>query len=94
MPAVEWSARALRSLDSIGEHIAGDNPERARSFVQAVFRKVEDLARFPFLARPSEKPDVREFVVDRHYLVSYRVGRERVEILQVWHTAQKREESQ
>lgn len=90
MPAVEWSVRALRSLDRIGEYIARDNPERARAFVQAVFQRVDDLARFPFLGRPSENPDVKEFVVDQYYLVSYRVKRERVEILQVWHTAQSR----
>ena len=41
----------------------------------------------------SEHPDVSEFVVARHYLVSYRVRQERVEILQVWHTAQNREGS-
>lgn len=90
MAAVEWTARALRSLDSIGEYIARDNPERARAFVQAVFQRVDDLARFPFLGRPSENPDVKEFVVDQHYLVSYRVRHERVEILQVGHTAQDR----
>ena len=90
MPVVRWSARALRSLDNIGDYIARDDPKRARTFVHAVFRKVDDLERFPFLGRASEWPDVREFVVDKHYLVSYRVRRDVIEVLQVWHTAQER----
>lgn len=92
MPLVSWSARALQSLDNIGDYIARDNLERARNFVHGVFQQVDDLARFPFLGRASEWPDVREFVVDKHYLVSYRVQRDEIEVLQVWHTAQKRKE--
>lgn len=92
MPVVRWSTRALRSLDNIGDHIARDNPDRARRFVQEVFQKIDDLASFPFLGRASELSDVRELVVDKHYLVSYRVRPEEVEVLQVWRTAGNREE--
>jgi toxin ParE1/3/4 len=92
MPAVEWSTRALRSLDHIGDYIARDSPEQGRSFVQAIFRKVDDLAQFPFLGRPSAKSDIRELVIEKHYLVSYRIRPDRVEVLQVWHTAQSRNE--
>ncbi len=58
--------------------------------MQEVFHRVDDLARFPFLGRPSENPEVKEFVVDQRYLISYRVSQGRVEILQVWHVAQTR----
>jgi plasmid stabilization system protein ParE len=50
----------------------------------------EQLVTYPYRGRASEREDVRELLVHRHYLVSYRVRRDRVEILQVWHTAQDR----
>ncbi|MCE7929640.1 MAG: type II toxin-antitoxin system RelE/ParE family toxin [Chloroflexi bacterium CFX7] len=90
MRAVKWSRRALRSLDAIGDVIARDNPERAVAFTHEIFRRTDDLARFPYLGRPSVRPDVRELVVHKNYLVSYRVEHEAVTVLQVWHAAQDR----
>ena len=87
---VKWLRRALADLDAIARYIERDNPEAARSLVRSVREKSKQLASFPFIGRASEKPDTREFVVHRHYLVSYRIRPERIEILQVWHTAQDR----
>lgn len=42
------------------------------------------------MGRASERPDVRELVAHKNYLVSYRIRRDTIEILQVWHAAQKR----
>ncbi len=87
---VEWTTRALRTLDGIGDYIAKDNPQRAVSFTHELFRQVDRLARFPHIGRPGERPDVREFMVHRNYLVSYRVRRDKVEILDIWHSARQR----
>jgi addiction module RelE/StbE family toxin len=87
---VRWLRRALQDLDSIAAYVARDNPTAARALLAAIRERTGQLASFPFMGRASERADVREFVVHRHYLVSYRVRPERIEILQVWHTAQER----
>lgn len=82
--------RALRDLDVIATYIARENTAAAQSLIAQIRDVTEQLANYPYLGRASERADVRELVVHRHYLVSYRVRPERVEILQVWHTAQNR----
>ena len=87
---VEWTQRALRTLDAIGDYIAKDNPKRAITFTHELFRQVDRWGRVPQMGRPGERPDVREFVVHRNYLVSYRLGPDKVEILDIWHSARQR----
>ena len=87
---VRWLRRALADLDAIAEYVAQDNPVAARSFIARVRDMTEQLANYPYLGRASERADVRELVVHDHYLVSYRVRPNGIEILQVWHTAQDR----
>ena len=76
----------MTNLDGVAEYIARDNPDAARSLVAKVRDVAEQLATYPYLGRASEREDVRESVVHRHYLVSYRVRQDCVEILQIWHT--------
>ncbi len=87
---LRWLRRALGDLDRIAAYIAQDNPQAAHELVQAIREKTSHLFEFPFLGRASERTDIRELVVHEHYLVSYRIRREAIEILQVWHAAQKR----
>ena len=90
MYEVRWLASALRSLDEIAGFIARDSPERARALAQEILERTEGLARFPFAGRAGELMDVRELVVHRNHLVSYRLVGETVEVLQVWHVARRR----
>jgi toxin ParE1/3/4 len=87
---VKWLRRALKDLDTIATYVQRDNPEAARALVQSIREKTEHLGAFPYMGRAGEKPDTREFFVHEHYLVSYRIRPESIEILQVWHTAQER----
>ncbi len=90
MYEVKWRRQALQDLDHIADFIALDNKERAASFVHDIFSRVEELKTFPYRGKTGKTAGIRELVVHRHYLVSYRVGRENIEVLQVWHTAEKR----
>lgn len=81
--AVEWTASALRDLTRITHHIERDNPTAARALVQSIRAKTGRLANFPLMGRPSERSEVRELVVHKNYLVSYRIGRDGVLVLQV-----------
>ena len=87
---LKWLRRALDDLQNIADFIERENPEAATAFVKDVRDKTQRLASFPFMGRPSEKPDIRELVVHQHYLVSYRIRPGRIEIMQVWHTARDR----
>lgn len=87
--SLHWTRRALSDLQGILDHIALDKPGAAQQLAQAFLAKVESLKDSPFLGRETT-PGLRELVVHRHYLITYRVKQNRLEILQVWHTARRR----
>ena len=66
MARLIWTGSALDDLDDAAEYIALDNPAAARSLVERVFRRVDQLARFPKSGkRPAElfSTPYREVVV-------------------------------
>ena len=84
-----WSRRALSDLSDIIDFISIDKPQAARKLAQAIRAKTEALGTNPKLGRETT-PGVRELIVHRHYLITYRIKAGRIEILQIWHTARKR----
>jgi addiction module RelE/StbE family toxin len=83
-----WSRRALADLSNIVDFISVDKPLAARKLAQVIRAKTEALSTTPQMGREIT-PGVRELIVHRHYLITYRVKAGRIEILQVWHTARK-----
>lgn len=87
---VAFTEEAEADLERIGDHIAGDNPDRAVSFVGelvACCRRLADTPRgYPLVPR-YRLSGVRRRPYGR-YLVFYRVGAERIDILHVLHGAQ------
>jgi len=88
--SIVWTSMAARMLDGTGEYIAKDNPKAATSLLKQIRKSVKLLQSHPFLGRRTEFENVRELVVHPNYIVSYRVSTDTVQILQVWHVAQKR----
>jgi plasmid stabilization system protein ParE len=87
---VRWLRAALRNLDEEASFIAADDPAAARLVVARVLEAVAQLADQPGLGRPGRVPSTRELVVARtRYIVPYRVKREAVEILRVFHTSRR-----
>lgn len=87
---VRWLRTALRNLDEEASYIAADDPATARLTVARVLEAVAQLADQPALGRPGRVPSTREFVVARtRYIVPYRVKRDAVEILRVFHTSRR-----
>lgn len=81
---------ALRNLDEEASFIAADDPAAARLVVARVLEAVAQLADQPGLGRPGRVPSTRELVVARtRYVVPYRVKRDAVEILRVFHTSRR-----
>ena len=87
---VRWTAPALRDLEYVGDHIAKDNSSAASRIVTSIFDQTDVLAEFPHLGRTGRVPDTRELVISKTpYIVPYRVRENEVEILAVFHGAQK-----
>ncbi len=87
---VRWLRTALRNLDEEATFIATENPVAARTVVTRVLDAVAQLAEQPGLGRPGRVPGTRELVVVKTpYIVPYRVRRETVEILRVFHTSRR-----
>lgn len=87
---VKWLARALINLDEEAEFIAQDNAEAARRTMLKVWQAAQSLADFPNLGRPGRVYGTRELVVpNTPYIVPYRVRKDTVEILRVFHEARK-----
>jgi toxin ParE1/3/4 len=87
---VRWLRRALRNLDEEAEYIARDNPLAAARMVERIATSAERLAAHPASGRPGRVPGTRELVVSgTPYIVPYRVRRDTIEILGVFHAARK-----
>lgn len=88
---LRWTRRALADLDRLAERIAADDkPIAAQAFIENLVLKVSKLEAFPLLGRTGAYQDTRELVVHRHYLVTYRLRADEVQLLQVWHVARER----
>ena len=84
------SAQAEADLERIGDHIAEDNPQRASGFIHELLERCERLTETPHgfsLVPRYEHTGVRRRPY-RNYLIFYRVGEERVEILHILNGAQ------
>lgn len=87
---IRWLRTALRNLDEQTAYIASDNPEAALRIAARVRGAIERLGRHPSLGRPGRVPGTRELVVSgTPYVIPYRVRGEQVEILRVFHGAQR-----
>jgi addiction module RelE/StbE family toxin len=87
---VKWLRRALKNLDDEAAYIARDDVEAATRMVERIASAVDQLANHPALGRPGRVPGTRELVISgTPYIVPYRVRRDVVEILRLFHGARK-----
>jgi toxin ParE1/3/4 len=88
---IRYRPTALAQLDAIFSYIATHDRAAARRVIAYIKRTIGRLANFPYSARPSEVPDIRELLILRYpYIVFYAVDEDRREvlILRVRHTSQ------
>jgi plasmid stabilization system protein ParE len=87
---VRWLREALRNLDREAVFIAGDDPDAARRVVGRIRNAVARLKSHPSLGRPGRVPGTRELVVSgTPYIIPYRVRRQSVEVLRIFHGARR-----
>lgn len=87
---VVWSPRAIRHLTDLRSYIERDNPAAAARIAETLLTAVERLAELPNIGRPGRVAGTRELVVPgTRYVIPYRLGRERLEIIAVFHGRQR-----
>jgi toxin ParE1/3/4 len=90
-----WSPEAIDDLTSIRAYIAEDNPAAARGVVLHIIQNIEKLlSSNPQMGRPGRVPGTRELVIPKTpFVVPYRLQRNVIQILRVYHGARRWPES-
>jgi toxin ParE1/3/4 len=87
---VVWSRRAIRHLVYLREYIEKDSEQNAALVAKRILKAVDLLQGHPEMGRPGRVVGTRELVVPgTPYLIPYRVRRERLELIAVFHGRQK-----
>jgi addiction module RelE/StbE family toxin len=87
---VRWLRRALANLLSSAAYVAERDPAAAARIAARLEAAVRELARHPAMGRPGRVAGTRELVVPgTPYVVPYRVVGEEIQILRVFHGAQR-----
>lgn len=87
---VRWLRKALLNLEDEASYISIDDPFAASIVVSRIMDAVKILAEQPNLGRPGRIPGTRELVVAKpRCIVPYRVKRQTIEILRVFHTSRR-----
>lgn len=86
-----WSRRAVRHLVYLREYIEKHSEQNAALVAKRILEAVDLLQTQPGMGRPGRVLGTRELVVpDTPYIIPYRVRRERLELIAVFHGRQKR----
>ena len=88
---IEWTAQANRHLDQAPDYITLCNREEvAARITMHIANSVQQFATFPMSGRPGRVPSTRELVISNSpFVVAYRIAKERIVILAIYHGAQQ-----
>jgi toxin ParE1/3/4 len=81
---------ATSHLRAVFEYIARENATAAETLVERIFSAVERLERYPQMGRVGRVHGTRELIITgTPYVVPYRVRRDQIEVLAVFHAARR-----
>jgi len=87
---VRWTEPAAAALGRIQDYIANENPRAAFEVVQRIRIAVSQLATHPKSGRTGRVRGTYELIIhDLRYIVAYRIKKNEVQILSVYHTSRK-----
>ena len=87
---VVWSRRAIKHLVSLRNFIAKDSEQSAALVAKRILESVELLQAQPEMGRPGRILGTRELVIPNlPYIIPYRVRRDRLELMAVFHGHQQ-----
>jgi toxin ParE1/3/4 len=86
-----WSPEAVADLAALRAYIAQDDPAAAQRVALHIIRNVETLLpSSPEMGRPGRVSGTRELVIPRTpYIVPYRLVRNTIQVLRVFHGARR-----
>ena len=86
-----WSPEAIEDLTSLRAYIAEDDPAAARGVVLHIMHNIEQLLpNNPQMGRPGRVLGTRELVIPKTpFIVPYRLQRDVIQILRVYHGARR-----
>jgi addiction module RelE/StbE family toxin len=88
---IRWTEEAAANLEHISLYIAQDNLTAALKTIHTIYERIEQLSKLPGRGRLGREAGTRELVLSPlPYIVAYRVRESTVEILHIWHGAQRR----
>ena len=87
---IRWTEPAADALDSLQDYIAKDNPRAAFEVAQRIGHAVSQLEEHPGIGRLGRVRGTYELVIhDLPYIVPYRIKKQEIHILSVYHTSRK-----
>ena len=96
MIRIRWTPDAFNDLKTISSYIEGQrNLATANRVCRIIYEAIQSLRRFPHTGKTGMEEGTREFVVPAlpSYIVVYRVmPSETIQVLRIWHGAQRRQE--
>lgn len=85
-----WSRRAIQHLVSLRKFIAKDSEQNAALVAKRILEANDVLQSHAEMGRPGRELGTRELAIpDAPYIVPYRVRRDRLELIAVFHGHQK-----
>ncbi len=86
-----WSPEAIEDLNSLRAYISEDDPAAARRVVLHILHSIEQLLPDnPQMGRSGRVPGTRELVIPKTpFIVPYRLQRNVIQILRVYHGARR-----
>lgn len=85
---IKWLDDAVDDLRALRQYIAQDNPPAANRVAKQILKTVELLSKQPAIGRQGRVFNTRELIISNTpYIVPYRVKRNTIEILRVFHGA-------
>ena len=90
-----WAPEAIEDLTALRAYIADDDPAAARGVVLHIMHNIEQLLpNNPQMGRPGRVLGTRELVIPKTpFIVPYRLQRNVIQILRVYHGARRWPES-
>jgi toxin ParE1/3/4 len=91
---IRWTRLAVEDLNLAYEYVAAENPSAAHALIARIESAVNVLRAHPEIGRSGRVEGTRELVISgTPFIVAYRLGRNRIEILAVIHGARRWPES-
>lgn len=87
---VRWTKPAADALERIQDYIAQENPRTAYEVARRIGNAVSQLEEYPRIGRSGRVRGTYELVIhDLPYIVPYRIKKNEIHILSVYHTSRK-----